>query len=107
VKTLTATEYMMQLLDPGIPPEQPLSPDEAWVSWPFFLTLLEQFCAGRGDWQIEYNTPQDYSCAIFAHEPVSEYQLPLFPDFCEFYASRFISVTGDCQKELYNGDFRS
>ena len=35
------------------------------VTWAEFLGALEQFCTRQG-WQVEYESNEDRSCAIFA-----------------------------------------
>jgi hypothetical protein len=51
--------------------------DETHISWLFFLSLLQPYCWGRG-WAVEYDTPEDYRCVIFARETVSPDPLSLF-----------------------------
>jgi hypothetical protein len=51
------------------------SPARLCISWAAFLPMLEQFCVARG-WALEYDTSDDYSCALFANEDAVESAAP-------------------------------
>lgn len=68
-----ANEYLRRLMEDE-PLEQSLQAadnvpweEQQSLSWTDFLAILEAYCHAR-QWEMIYDSPSDFSLAIFAHE---------------------------------------
>lgn len=74
MNTLTGHEFFLQLLHEYIPSGSLQEKDS--LSWSIFLQALESF-SNQQAWVVEYESPDERSCTIFANEEAANKQLSL------------------------------